>query len=64
MLGQVRLPVATANAQQSVWRNLDQDDFRRRIVNLQRASNEVPADPLVYSAADWQAAHLIHNNQT
>lgn len=63
MAGRSRLPVSTAGKEQSVWRDLDQDTFRRHIIDLQRASNEVPADPMVHSATDWQANHSIKNKQ-
>ncbi|KAL2040326.1 hypothetical protein N7G274_006769 [Stereocaulon virgatum] len=51
-----RLPVNTANKDQSIWRGLDRDTFRRHIVALQQASAEVPSDPVVYSTNEWLAS--------
>lgn len=51
-----RLPLSTASKEQSIWRDTDQDVLRRNIVNLQKASNQVPADPLVHSAQRWLAS--------
>ena len=51
-----RLPLNTASKKQSIWRYIDQDVLRSNIVNLQRASKQVPADPLVHSAERWLAS--------
>ena len=55
MAAKPRLAVETASPDQSVWQNLDRNTFQRNIVALQQASNEVPADPVVYAAHTWQA---------
>lgn len=60
---QDELPVNTASKAQSVWRKLDQDSFRKHIVDLQRVSKEVPADPLVHSLKAWQANHAVKKHQ-
>ena len=52
-----KLAVDTASFGNSIWRNVRWNTFRTHIVALQRASNEVPSDPLVHSATQWQAAH-------
>ena len=57
MAQQTRLPVKTASRKDSIWRDLHQDTFRRHIVDLQLASNEVPADPIEHSANEWKAKH-------
>ena len=52
-----RLPANTAIQGDSVWRYLDQDTFRKHVVDLQRVSNQVPADPIIHSATEWQLKH-------
>ena len=59
-----KLAVDTASFGNSIWRKVGWDTFRHHIVALQRASNEVPSDPLVHSATQWQAAHRKSNNDT
>ena len=56
-----RLAVNTAHNDQSIWQNVDRDTFRRHIISLQQASNEVPSDPVVYSASEWLATHETGN---
>jgi hypothetical protein len=46
-------PVQTASPAQSIWRDVDQNTFRVNVVDLERASKEVPRDPKVYREADW-----------
>ena len=57
MLGIEQLPVDTASQRNSIWREVGWDTFRKHIVSLQRATNEVPGDPKVHSASEWQAEH-------
>lgn len=52
-----KLAVDTASHNNSIWRDVGWDTFRKHIVTLQRASNEVPTDPKVHSAIQWQAEH-------
>ena len=52
-----KLAVDTASFGNSIWRKVGWNTFRNHIVALQRASNEIPSDPLVHSATQWQAAH-------
>ena len=52
-----RLAVNTAHDDQSIWQSVDRDTFRRHIIDLQQASNEVPSDPVVHSASEWLATH-------
>ncbi len=47
------LPVDTALQPDSIWAGLTQDEFRRNVVALQRASNEVPGDPKIHSRNEW-----------
>ena len=56
-----RLAVNTASDDQSIWQGVDRDTFRRHIIGLQQASNEVPSDPVVYSASEWLATHGTAN---
>ena len=49
------LPVRTASAKESIWRDTNIDTFRRNIVSLQHASNKVPSDPEDHSASLWLA---------
>jgi hypothetical protein len=46
-------PVQTSSPAQSIWRDVDQNKFRMKVVELEIASKEVPRDPKVYSEADW-----------
>ena len=57
-----KLAVDTATLGNSIWRKIGWNTFRHHIVALQRASNEVPSDPVVHSAAQWQAAHRESND--
>ena len=57
-----KLAVDTASFGNSIWRKVGWNSFRHHILTLQRASNEVPSDPLVHSAAQWQAAHRESND--
>ena len=45
----------TASANQSIWRDVKLDTFRRHVVTLQQASNKIPNDPQEYSARSWLA---------
>jgi len=64
MTEQGRLPVNTAiNKEQSIWRDVERDFFRRHIVDLQRAADEVPSDPIVHSASHWLASHTKENDE-
>lgn len=53
----VRLPVGTASAKQSIWLGLGENQFRTHVVGLESASNEVPGDPKVHSLQDWERGH-------
>ena len=57
-----QLPVDTASQRNSIWRQVGWEPFRKRLVTLQRACNEVPGDPKVHSASEWQAEHADDNN--
>ena len=57
MLGIEQLLVDTASPRNSIWQQVRWDTFRKHIVSLQRATNEVPGDPKVHSASEWQAEH-------
>ncbi len=53
----VRLPVSTASAEQSIWLGLGENQFRTHVVGLESASNEVPGDPKDHSLQDWERSH-------
>ena len=56
-----RLAVNTARYDQSIWQGIGRDTFRKHIISLQQASDEVPSDPVVYSASEWLATHGMGN---
>ena len=62
MLHDRLLPVNTAPHTKSIWRDLAQDKFRRNVVALQRASNELPGDPAVHSWNDWSVPRIRHDS--
>ena len=47
------LPVATATARDSIWRDVDQGRFRKRVDDLHR-KNDVPDLPKTYDCHAWQ----------
>ena len=47
------LPVATATARDSIWRDVDQGRFRKRVDDLRR-KNDVPDLPKTYDCQTWQ----------
>ena len=53
MMPATGLPVRTASAANSIWRDFNEDDFRTRAVALEKASGGVPSDPKVHSAQEW-----------
>jgi hypothetical protein len=50
-----QLPAQTASRKESIWRDVNHNDFRSNVVALQNASNEVPRDPKVYTKDEWLA---------
>lgn len=52
-------PVKTASEDDSIWKGLDEDTFRRTIVALAKASNNVPGDTRDYSSFGWENRHLV-----
>ena len=53
----IRLPVRTASKKRSVWLGLGENQFRKHMVDLESASNEVPEDPVVHSLQKWEQGH-------
>lgn len=54
----VELPAAdprTADTFRSIWRGIPETTFRTRMVELEKRTNGVPADPESYSVASWIA---------
>lgn len=56
------LPVDTASAERSIWRETNQRDFRKHIVDLQQACDQVPGDPKVHVHRDWHARRPPSND--
>ncbi|KAL8730898.1 MAG: hypothetical protein Q9181_004514 [Wetmoreana brouardii] len=52
-------PVKTASKKDSIWKDLDEDVFRRNIVALAHAFNDVPGDSWDYSLTDWKGRHPV-----
>ncbi|KAL8786973.1 MAG: hypothetical protein Q9195_007985 [Heterodermia aff. obscurata] len=63
MLPARRLQLKTASAANSIWRESNEDDFRTRVVALEKASGEIPSDPKVHSAERWSEISFQHNNR-
>lgn len=47
------LAVNTASGQKSIWRHLNYDQFRTKVVALERASKEVPCDRKFHQRKEW-----------
>ena len=62
MLPVTRLPLRTASAAYSIWRDSNEDDFRTRVVALEKASGEVPSDPKVHSIQQWSETTSRQDN--
>ncbi|GAB7354443.1 hypothetical protein MBLNU459_g4931t1 [Dothideomycetes sp. NU459] len=43
----------TANADQSIWRDIDEDTFRKHLVDLETRTNAVPLDMQTFSVEEW-----------
>ncbi|MCJ1464795.1 hypothetical protein MMC07_003408 [Pseudocyphellaria aurata] len=56
------LSVNTSSIRKSIWRDIDRDRFRRNIVALQRASNQVPCDPKVHTRNEWRNPRISHDD--
>ena len=53
-----RQTLKTASAANSIWRDVREDDFRSRVVALEKASGSVPSDPRIHSVTVGQAKLL------
>ena len=53
MSNNYKQPVQTSAPSQSIWRDVDQGKFRKKVVELEIASKEVPRDPKVNRETDW-----------
>jgi len=49
----ISLDVRTASPEQSIWRELPEDSFRQRLVDLEERTNAVPLDPQVFPIHEW-----------
>ncbi|KAL6245452.1 hypothetical protein RBB50_007451 [Rhinocladiella similis] len=50
-------PVQTASEQNSIWRDLSEDHFRRDVVALSRKCNQVPLNPRLWLPSTGDAHH-------
>lgn len=57
------LPVNTASDERSIWRETDQHNFRKHILDLQQACNEIPRDPKLHVREDWHRRRPPSNDQ-
>lgn len=59
------LPVSTASPKDSIWQNLDQGAFRKRIDDL-KAKNDCPGDPKEHTQKEWRrrSASTSGSNRT
>ena len=53
-----RQTLKTASAADSIWRDVHEDDFRRHMVALEKASDNVPSDPRIHSVSVKQSQVL------
>ena len=60
------LVVKDAPSADSIWRDGGEKIFRENVAKLQKASDNKPGDPKVYSQSDWQGRiqGKIQNNYT
>lgn len=56
------LNVNTSSPGKSIWRGLGRDQFRRNILALQRASNDVPCDPKIHVRNEWHNPRVRYDN--
>lgn len=56
------LAVNTAFGQKSIWKNLKYDQFRTKVVALERASKEVPCDRKFHQRKDWHNPRICNDD--
>ncbi|KAF6220671.1 hypothetical protein HO133_003104 [Letharia lupina] len=56
------LPVSTASDERSIWRDTDQYKFRKHIIDLQQACNNIPEDPKLHVPEDWHGRRPPSND--
>lgn len=56
------LPVSTASDERSIWRDTDQCKFRKHIIDLQQACNNIPEDPKLHVPEDWNGRRPPSND--
>lgn len=56
------LAVNTASGQKSIWRHLNYDQFRTKIVALERASKEVPCDRKFHQRKEWRHPRICNDD--
>ena len=54
-----RLSPRTASKTRSIWHDVNEDDFRKHLVELSARTNGVPDAPQTYNSCHWQAAHTM-----
>lgn len=45
----------TASAENSIWLNLPEDEFRQNLVTLEERTNTIPMDPCVFNSTTWDS---------
>lgn len=58
------LAVNTASGQQSVWQHLNYDQFRTKVVALERASKEVPREPKFHQRNEWSNPRICNDDSS
>lgn len=56
------LAVNTASGQKSIWQHLNYDQFRTKVVALERASKEVPCDRKFHQRKEWHNPRICNND--
>lgn len=59
-----RLAVNTASGQKSIWQHLNYDQFRTKVVALERASKEVPCDRKFHQRKEWHNPRICSDDSS
>lgn len=58
------LAVNTATGQKSIWRDPNYDQFRTKVVALERASKEVPCDRKFHQRKEWHNSRICNDDSS
>lgn len=58
------LAVNTASGQKSIWRRLNYDQFRTKVVALERASKQVPCDRKFHQRKEWHHPRICNDDSS